>query len=282
MTITLSNPDAIIQIKYLGAELCSFKTEKTEFIWNGNPEFWSKHSPVLFPIVGTLKNNSYHVNSHEYSLSRHGFARDMAFELIQKKENSATFLLQSSEATLKLYPFEFELYIIYTLEKKCLTIQYKVVNKSKVPMPFSIGAHPAFSLNENFKNYSLEFEQEESLEYFLLENDLLSKSTQKLPTKNKQIDLNYELFANDALVFKSLKSKSLTVLNDSKPVLKVKFDDFPNLGIWTKRNAPFICFEPWFGYSDTLESSGNLMEKEGIQILNPKEIFNCEFFIEVY
>ena len=105
-------------IKHHGAELCSLKNkENREFIWEGNPEFWGKHSPVLFPIVGTLKNNSYSYNNIEYHLSRHGFARDMDFELIEKTENSATFAIQSSEETLKVYPFEFELQIIYKFEE---------------------------------------------------------------------------------------------------------------------------------------------------------------------
>lgn len=208
MTTTISNSNLTAKIKHLGAELCSLKNIKNkEYIWEGNPEFWGKHSPVLFPIVGTLKNNSYYYNKTQYHLSRHGFARNMNFELIKSKDDSATFLMQSSEETLKDYPFEFELQITYTLENNSLTIEYEVINKSKKRMPFSIGAHPALSLSEDFKNYSIEFELEESLEYFLLENDLVSNKTKKLETKHKQFELNYELFDNDALIFKSLKSK---------------------------------------------------------------------------
>ena len=148
-------------------------------------------------------------------------------------------------------------------------------------MPFSIGAHPAFALPGDFENYSIAFEQEEALEYYLLENDLVSNTTKKLKANSKRIPLNYELFDNDALIFKALQSNSLTLLENSRPMIKVCFEDFPNLGIWTKKNAPFLCIEPWFGYSDTEGKSGNLFEKEGIQILGQNENFESKFSIEI-
>jgi galactose mutarotase-like enzyme len=282
LTTTIKNSNLIAEIKYLGAELVSLKTNlNKEYIWEGNPDFWGKHSPILFPIVGTLKNNSFHYNGIEYHLSRHGFARDMEFELVDKKENSATFSIQSSEETLKVYPFVFELQLIYTLDENSLHIEYKVINKGKSQMPFSIGAHPAFALPGNFENYSIAFEKEEPLQYYLLENDLISNKTKKLEAQNKRIPLTYQLFENDALIFKTLESNSLTILENENPVLRVNFEDFPSLGIWTKINAPFLCIEPWFGYSDTYENSGNLFEKEGIQILEASDSFKSKFSIEI-
>ena len=268
MKTVIKNTFLTATINNFGAELCSLKDNlNKEYIWEGDPEFWGKHSPILFPIVGTLKNNSFDYDGKKYHLSRHGFAREMEFELIEKKENSATFSIQSSEETLKVYPFKFELQIIYTLEKNNLSIAYKVINKGKLQMPFSIGAHPAFALPGNFENYAIQFEKEEPLQYYLLENDLISNKTKKLEAVEEQIPLTYQLFENDALIFKTLKSKSLTIIENKKPFLKVSFEDFPSLGIWTKMNAPFLCIEPWFGYSDTGENSGNIFEKEGVQIL---------------
>lgn len=282
MITTISNSNLIAIINHLGAELISLRTkENKEYIWEGNPEFWGKHSPILFPIVGTLKNNTYLFNGVEYHLSRHGFARDMKFELIEIKDSSATFSTQSSKETLKIYPFEFELQICYSLDENKLNIDYKVINKNNFIMPFSIGAHPAFALSGDFENYSIAFEQEETLEYYLLKNDLVSNTTKKLEVNSKQIHLNYKLFDNDTLIFKSIKSNSLTILENSKPMIKVLFKDFPNLGIWTKKNAPFLCIEPWFGYSDTEENSGNIFEKEGIQILEGNKTFNSKFSIEI-
>lgn len=282
MTTTIKNSILTAEIKHFGAELISLKTNlNKEYIWEGNPQFWGKHSPILFPIVGTLKNNSFHHNEIEYHLSRHGFARDMEFELINATDNSTVFSIQSSEETLKVYPFEFELQLIYTLDENNLSIEYKAINNGKTAMPFSIGAHPAFALPNQFENYAIAFEKEEPLEYYLLEDDLISNQTKKLEVQNKQIPLTYELFKNDALIFKTLQSKSLTILENEDPILRVNFEDFPSLGIWTKMNAPFLCIEPWFGYSDTNKNSGNLFEKEGIQILESNETFHSKFSIEI-
>ncbi|MFV8351672.1 aldose 1-epimerase family protein [Flavobacterium sp. XS2P14] len=282
MITTLKNNTLTAQIQHLGAELISLKSNQgKEYIWEGNPEFWGKHSPVLFPIVGTLKNNTFHHNEKNYHLSRHGFAREMEFQLIDSTENSATFSIQSSEETLKVYPFAFELHLIYTFEEMTLSIAYQVINMGSSKMPFSIGAHPAFALPNKFENYAVTFEKEESLEYYLLENDLISNKTKKLDAQNKQIPLTYELFKNDALIFKSIQSKLLTILENENPILRVHFEDFPSLGIWTKMNAPFICIEPWFGYSDTKENSGNLFEKEGIQVLESNATFHSKFSIEI-
>ena len=282
MKTSIKNSTLTAEIKYFGAELCSLKdNDNKEYIWEGNPNIWGKYSPILFPIVGTLKNDSYHYNDTSFHLSRHGFARDMEFKLIEKQEHRAAFSLQSSADSLKSYPFKFELQIIYTLNNNSLTIEYKVINDDEAEMPFSIGAHPAFTLPNQFENYSIEFEKQETLNYYLLENNLISNETKSLALKDKKVSLNYDLFKNDALIFKTLESNSLTILEHNKPFLRVNFEDFPSLGIWTKLNAPFLCIEPWFGYSDTTESSGNLFQKEGIIVLNPKQTFKSQYHITI-
>ena len=189
MTTTISNAFLTAKINSKGAELFSLQANDTtkEYIWEGNPEFWGKHSPVLFPIVGTLKNNSFQIDDKTYQLPRHGFARDMTFELIDKTENSATFSIQSSAETLKVYPFEFKLQIIYSLEAKKLNIQYKVINKNQMQLPFSIGAHPAFALEGNFEEFELDFEKNEDLVYNLLENDLISSATKTIEKQDNSI-----------------------------------------------------------------------------------------------
>jgi galactose mutarotase-like enzyme len=282
LNTTISNSILSASIKHAGAELFSLKdNQNKEYIWEGNPDFWGKHSPILFPIVGTLKNNTYTINAKEYQLPRHGFARDMEFQLIEKTQNRAVFSLKSDTETLMKYPFKFELQIIYSLEEASLNIEYKVINKNEGKIPFSIGAHPAIALPENFENYAFEFEKEEALKYYLLENDLISNETKILETSNNLIPLNYKLFENDALIFKTLESKSLTILENSKPYVKVDFKDFPSFGIWTKEQAPFVCIEPWLGYSDTAENSGDLFEKEGIVVLDAGQTFNSKFSITI-
>lgn len=282
MTTTISNSNLTAQINHFGAELFSLKNqENKEYIWEGNPAFWGKHSPVLFPIVGTLKNNSFHYKESEYHMSRHGFARDMEFELIEKSEISATFSLTSSDESRKVYPFDFELQISYSLDENKLNIAYKIINKNDSIIPFSIGAHPAFALPKPFEDYTLAFENAEILTSYTLENDLLSDNFSTIEMVDNQVPLHYSLFEKDALIFKKLQSKSISILQNQNPLLRVRFDNFPNLGIWTKSNAPFLCIEPWLGYSDTVHSTGNILEKEGIQLLEAKKALECNFSIEI-
>lgn len=269
-------------INHKGAELISLKdSREKEYIWGGNPEFWAKHSPVLFPIVGTLKNNAYSYQDKIYELTRHGFARDMDFTLLEKTENTAVFSLISTVETKKMYPFDFELQLKYTLAENKLTIKYTVINQNTDVLPFSIGAHPAFALNGKFENYTLAFEYEENLNSSQLQADLISDKTVAIKTDQNNLPLTYSLFENDALIFKKLKSRKISILENGKPFLRVSFDDFKNLGIWTKINAGFVCIEPWLGYSDTFKSSGNILEKEGIHFLNPYHTFQCQFSIEI-
>jgi galactose mutarotase-like enzyme len=247
----------------------------------GNPVFWGKHSPVLFPIVGTLKNNCYFYENQNYELTRHGFARDMEFEIVEKLESSVTFSLKSFELTLQIYPFSFELQLTYSLIENELKIGYSIHNLNKVEMPFSIGAHPAFALPNEIENYSLSFEKQEDLKCYLLENDLLSNANYIISLENKELPITNKLFEKDALIFKQLQSKKVSILENGKAILKVSFEDFKSLGIWSKVGAQFVCIEPWLGYSDTTETSGNIAEKEAILILEPNKKHDCSFTIEI-
>lgn len=282
MNITIKNDRLTAQINSKGAELNSLKKDGKEYIWQGNPEFWAKHSPILFPIVGTLKNNCFSYNNKEYALSRHGFARDNDFIVCEATERSAVFSFSSSEETLKAYPFQFELQLAYSLKEDTLEVKYIVINKNSHEMPFSIGGHPAFSLPNNFEDYSLEFEKQETLASYSLQNDLLSDKTETFELEQKELPLNYSLFEKDALILKKMESNSIKILESKKPLLEISFAAFPNLGIWTKNKAPFLCIEPWFGYSDTLESNGLILEKEGIVLLHENETFEASFEIKVY
>ncbi|WP_396143365.1 aldose 1-epimerase family protein [Flavobacterium sp.] len=283
MNIQLENKNFSISINTKGAELNSFKNQivNKEYIWEGNPEFWGKHSPILFPIVGALKNDSYYYNDKKYNLSRHGFARDFEFEVIEKTDVSVTFSLKENDETLQKYPFQFELQIKYVLTENKLVIIYHIKNNSKAEMPFNIGAHPAFALPKNFTNYSLEFEKQEELITHELENNLFSGGTRTIALDKTNLPLNYSLFEKDALVFKTLESKSVKILDNGNPFLKVNYEDFSSLGIWTVKNASFICIEPWIGFADEVSSNGNLFDKKNIQILEENSSFEASFSIEI-
>ena len=282
MNTTISNYNLTAIINPLGAELISLKNSNNkEYIWEGNPEFWGKHSPILFPIVGCLKEDKYSYKGNSFTLLRHGFANKMEFNIVEKSEEKVVFSVTSNKETLENYPFEFELQISYTLVNSRLIIGYKVINTNNFEMPFSIGGHPAFALPNEFDAYELEFEKSEILICSQLENDLICNETISLPMKENRLPLTYSLFENDALIFKKLESKAITIFENNVPFLKVKFEGFPSLGIWTKQKAPYICIEPWFGYADTMTNSGELSEKEGIQIIGIKEQFQSEYSIEI-
>ena len=280
---TISNQTLEVVITAQGAELESIKHKENgiDYLWNADPAFWPKKSPVLFPIVGRLKNDSYDFNGKSYQLPRHGFARNMEFSFDKKSESQVIFELNETEETKVNYPFNFKLLMAYTLMDNELVIEYFVRNQSDEVLPFSIGAHPAFAITEKLENYSLQFNKEDVFETHHLENESFDGKTTLVETDNNTISLNYGLFEKDALVFKHLKSNEVVLKHRDKKILKVNYDHFPYLGIWTKPNAPFLCLEPWCGLADTTNHNGNLEDKEGINNLPAGEDFLRAIRIEI-
>ncbi len=266
----------------LGAELISLKSNRKEYIWEGNPEFWNRQSPVLFPIVGSLKDDFYFFGGKEYSLPRHGFAREKLFQIVEHTENKIIFSLKDDAESFKTYPFHFELQIEYCLIENRLEVRYQVKNNSKDNIYFSIGGHPGFALSGNFEDYSFNFECQDDLKFSLLENNLVMDETKILQTAQNKLALNYQLFEKDALVFKNHKIESITIQEFGKDFLKVSFKGFPDLGIWTKINAPFICIEPWFGHADRVNTNQELKDKEGIVNLKPNNLFQSLYTVEIF
>jgi galactose mutarotase-like enzyme len=278
-TIENQHIKAVIHPK--GAELTSLyhKTWALDYLWGGDPAVWGKHSPILFPIVGTLKNNTYYFNDTAYQLSRHGFARDMTFAAEDQAADSITLLLRSHEDTLKVYPFDFELRVSYLLYEDSLAVSYEVLNAGKDFMYFSIGAHPAFKLplvpGTQYDDYYLEFDQEETAPRWPISPDGLIETTPlPLLQGTHRLPLTKALFQKDALVLKSTAS-SIVRLKSSKTEHGLTFDfpGFPFLGLWAAKNADFLCIEPWCGIADPVNSDQQLINKEGINKLLPGEEF---------
>ena len=289
MNYEIKNEFLKAKVKSFGAELNGLLKidENLEYIWQGDSKYWARHSPILFPIVGRLKNDSYFYKNQKYNMSQHGFARDKEFEIVEKKDDFIEFKLSSDEKTLKIYPFSFELYLSYKLERNSLIVSYKVINKSDEKMLFSIGAHPAFnwSLEKDLKkeDYFLEFEINNSKRYFLNELGLVFDSID-LKFEDKKLFLNEELFKNDALVFNDLNIKNLTFKNiRNENFIKLNFENFAYLGIWSKPSgSPFLCIEPWFGVADEENASQNFEDKKGIINLQKDEIFSCFYSVEIF
>lgn len=281
MIITISNATLSATINTLGAELISLVKNNKNYIWQIDDTYWNKTSPVLFPIVGRMKNDSYNYNGKKYQLPRHGFARNMEFSYDKRSDAQVVFELNESEETKVNYPFDFKLLIAYTLMDNELVMEYFVRNQSEEVLPFSIGAHPAFAIDGNFEDFSLQFNKDDIFETHQLENESFNGKTIIVPSENNAISLNYTLFEKDALVFKQLKSNEIILKLRDKNILKVNFDHFPYLGIWTKKNAPFLCIEPWCGLADENTHNGNLEDKEGINHLPASEDFLRAIRIEV-
>ena len=281
MIITLSNNKISASINTIGAELIRLEKDNQNYIWTVDETYWNKTSPILFPIVGRLKNDSYSINGKSYEMPRHGFARNFEFDVEHQTENYVVFLLTENPETLKQYPFPFELRLQYELIENSVKMSYSVLNKSQEIMPFSIGAHPAFAIEDAFSDYSLQFNEAEEFVSYELENEQFSNSFRKINSENGQINLDYSLFEKDALVFKHLKSDKLTLLKGNQPYLSVEFEGFPFLGIWTKSNAPYLCIEPWCGLADNVNHNGNIYEKEGIQLLENKSNFQRKIVVNL-
>ncbi|EPR0147668.1 aldose 1-epimerase family protein [Listeria monocytogenes] len=288
--IKLENEVLLVEMKTAGAELTRIFHKDTglEYLWNADSKFWGRHSPVLFPTVGRLLEDTYLVDGKPYHLGQHGFARDRDFQVIEQTEKSVRFELDADEDSLAVYPYKFKLSIIYTIEKNTVAVSYEVENTDNKRIYFSIGAHPAFNLpltdGTTFEDYYLDFGTEENLETLCLEGPYRSGEIKKVVDKPAQyLPLSYDLFKNDALIFEALKQKEMTIKSDKTPhFVKVSFPEFPFVGVWTaKPGTPFLCIEPWYGIADGAGESVELRDKAGIEHLEPEAVFASEYEITV-
>jgi galactose mutarotase-like enzyme len=279
-----------IAVSSKGAELQSIihKDFGLEYMWSGDPKFWGKKSPVLFPVVGALKNNSYQYKGKSYQLGRHGFARDMEFEVSEQDKDSITFTLNSNEETLAKYPFKFSFSVAYRLDDNRLNITYVIRNTGEEEMLFSVGGHPAFKVplvdGTTFEDYFLEFNHFENLSRWPLSRDgLIGDAAIPVIEYTNKLPLKKSLFYEDALVFKHSASKSIFILSEKTfHGLKLNFKDFPYLGIWSAKDADFVCIEPWCGIADSVHAGGNLADKEGINILAYSGSFERTWSVELF
>ena len=276
---SITNGILNVYVKSHGAELCSLKDSGgNELLWQADPAVWNRHAPVLFPIVGKLRDGCYTLNGKTYELPPHGFARDMDFALIERSSSDLVYQLLPTAETRKSYPFEFDFRIAYHLTGQTLSIKYSVKNGSKGTMPFSVGAHPAFMLPGPIDECVLEFGKKETLYARLINSKgLLSNETVPVLKDSNILPLSKTLFDRDALIFLDMASDRITLsTKNSSRRLTVEFPGFPQLGIWAKPGAPFVCIEPWYGHADPEQPYGDIMNKPGIRQLPAGVTFTCE------
>lgn len=277
----LENQQLKISIHPKGAELQAIfdKVHQLDYMWSGDPAFWGKHSPLLFPIVGTLKSNTYFYQDKPYSLTRHGFARDRDFEVESRSADTITFLLRSDDSTRANYPFDFELRIIYRLSTGGLSTTYQVRNPSPQTLYFSVGGHPAFKVplvpDTSYTDYYLEFDRPVTAPRWPISKDgLIERDPQPLLENTRTLPLTKDLFAKDALVLKHPASASVALRSArTERGLRMDFSGFPFLGIWAAPGADFVCIEPWCGIADSVDSNQQWVDKEGINRLDAGEVF---------
>lgn len=265
-----------VSVSEQGAELISVRDNQTnfEFIWQANPQVWGRFAPVLFPIVGKLNQNKILINNQEFQMSQHGFARDCSFEMIELYTDLVKFMLCSNERTLEQYPFQFKFFISYEVVNNELKITYTVLNEDIKPMYFSVGAHPGFNLPvHDLSKFHIQFEKEENLNRYLLEDGLQNGLTENIGSNQSVLKLNSQLFDKDAIVLKNLSSRYLSLVQtDGKYEVKLDFEGFPFMGIWSKKgNQEFICLEPWQGIADSVGFNEDISKKEGIICLQAGE-----------
>ncbi len=266
--VTIKNSEICVTIAKKGAEIQSIKRGGTEYMWGKDPAFWSSCAPIMFPICGGLKNGKYELDGESYEMPKHGFAKISEFEVEKKTDTSVTFLLRDNEQTRKHYPFAFAFRVIYEIDGASLKVTYDAENCGDKTMYCTFGAHEAYACPEGIEAYELVFPEEETLDAYALNGDLLTDYTKRIVNKSNRLVLDDRHFVLDALVFRGVKSNSVTLVSKvSDRRVQVEFDGFDYLVLWHKHKAPYLCIEPWCGIQDVAGSSPRLAEKEGIHAL---------------
>ena len=267
-----------IKTKKQGAELTSIQHNGKEMLFDGKT-FWNRQSPVLFPIVGQIKDSKAEIEGQIYKMSQHGFARDMEFNQIEENH----YVLTYNEETLKKYPYKFELNVIYEVIEDTLTVTYKGKNIDNKTIYFGLGGHPAFNCDYSKGEYEIEFsEKEDEIEFLKLKNGLIDTEKAQNILQDNKICLKEDTFDNDAIIMKNIKSNKVVLQNHetNKKILEFDFTGFPYLALWSKRGAPFVCIEPWQNTADRIDSTQIYKDKENIIELPQDKEFECKYSIK--
>ena len=290
MTI-LKNEFLEVELNPKGAEIIKILGQRDglNYMWRRDPSLWASSAPILFPIVGALKNNECRIDNKTYSMTQHGFSRHNIYDTHEKSETCVEFELVPNEDILKQYPYLFDLKVTYTLKNNQLECECKVKNTDTRMIYFQIGGHPAFACpfmeGESSNDYYVEFEQNESLRNKIIdvEHRGMSHETALLFDNEKRFFVRQALFDNDAIVIKDMKSHYVTLksLNHEK-TLRFYMENFNHLVIWTSKHVGgLIAFEPWVGHSDYVDFTGEFKDKEGVVALDVNQEFTCKFIVEI-
>lgn len=271
--VVLQNESLTVSISAFGAEIQSVRdANQIERIWHGDPAYWASHAPVLFPVAGFLKDNTYTLNGKTYSLPKHGFARDREFVVEHCECGSASFLLAGENGKHPGFPFQYEFRVCYTLAGNTIRVDYQTRNLDDQEFWYSVGAHEAYACPEGIEAYEVEFEKKERLTRGILEGGLLTSQKELVQDECKTLPIRPSLFDNDTQVYTSLVSRSVTMKTHlHQRGVRVEFLDFDYLLLWTKIGAGFLCIEPWGNLPDLIDSNQDITKKPGMVRLLPGE-----------
>ena len=290
MEITLRNTSALAVIETVGAELKSFQDGfGTEYMWQGDPAYWNRTAPVLFPVVGRLRDGKTIIDGREYQIPKHGFLRDREFRLAFYNDGKAILSYLSNDRDYELFPFRFNFQITYTLEGCQLKVQYDVFNMEDCPMPFCVGAHPAFRVpvfgDEPFENYYVELDQPMTVSVPRFNGQEWEPDQRtELFQNQKRLFLTHELFDNDAIHLDEVKPVKVTLASVlSGRGVQLDISGFETLALWTPagKQAPFVCVEPWAGSDSYTDEDGEFIHKRNVQTVEPDEKKTYSYVIEM-
>jgi len=281
--IRIENNFIHAEIAPMGAELIVLKCKGApNVLWKKDDSIWNRTSPNLFPIVGRLIDDSFTFKGQKFQMNQHGFARDQVFEVIKEEADEVQLLLRSSAQTKGQYPFDFEFIVTYRLILNSIEVSFQTSNLNSQIMPYSVGGHPGFAIQGDLTEYQLDFQQSMRLERSFLEGPFYSGKLEKMEINN-ELSLDNGLFENDALVFKSPPFSAVTLTHKIQgPIVTLSSNTWGAVGFWTKPFAPFFCIEPWWGWADHLNSTGDLEKKMGVHLLQPNQLESVSFTIELH
>lgn len=290
MIYELKNSRFTAQVDSLGAQLVSLRDASGfEYIWHGDEAYWREHAPVLFPIVGALREGRTRINGQWYEMARHGFAKRCEFALCAQTGDSAALRLTASEATRAQYPFDFALTVSYQLTESGIATRFAVENPGSCGLPFSVGGHPGFHVPVNedaaFEDYTIRFDSDEDqvCPVIDLKAGLIDWEKEGFRLAGSEIPLRHALFYQDALVFEGLRSHTVQIVNKATGKgVEMDFSGFPMLGIWSAANdGPYVCLEPWTGCATLTSEGDELVEKKGMALLPPGQRAEYSFAVRV-
>jgi galactose mutarotase-like enzyme len=284
-SIRIGNQDLAVEVSSLGAEMQALTTsDGRSWLWTGDAAFWTGRSPILFPIVGKAPDDKVTIDGTVYPMAQHGFARRSEFALAASTATMCRYELIASEATRAVYPFDFQLALVHAVEGRALTVTTEVTNRDQKPMPFGLGFHSAFAWplpGAAGRNHIVTLDNKGEPGLVRLAGGLINPAPLPSPFDAGRLVLDHAMFEQDAMIFPSGAGEGLSYGAEGGPAMQFHFENLPNLALWTKPGAPFLCIEPWHGTAAEAGASRELSARPSTTILAPGAVARFAFTVEI-